>query len=297
MAVGTAPPPPDVLAAPDRAARTRRERLFVLMLLCALGIGLAALITLLVDVVASGAPRVSLDFLTSFPSRFAERAGIKPALYGSLWLIAVTALFSVPVGIGAAIYLEEYARPGKVSRFIEVNISNLAGVPSIIYGLLGLAIFVRFFALGRSVLAGGLTLGLLVLPVIVTAGREAIRAVPGSIKEAALALGATEWQAISRQVVPAALPGFMTGIILSISRALGETAPLITMGALTFITFLPRSPLDRFTALPIQVYNWTNRPQAGFQKVAAAGIVVLLVVLLAMNTFAIIVRNRTQRKW
>jgi phosphate transport system permease protein len=252
---------------------------------------------LVVDVLATGTARLSLDFLTSFPSRFAERAGAKPALYGSLWVIAVCTMFSVPVGVGAAVYLEEYARPGRLSRLIEVNISNLAGVPSIIYGLLGLAIFVRAFALGRSVLAGGLTLGLLVLPVIVTAGREAIRAVPASIKEAALALGATQWQAVSRQVVPAALPGIMTGIILSVSRALGETAPLITLGAFTYVTFVPNGLRSAFTALPIQIYNWTSRPQTAFREVAAAGIVVLLVVLLVLNAAAIFVRNRTQKRW
>jgi len=289
--------PAAVLGSADRGARRRRERFFLGLLLLALLIGVASLVTLLVDVLRTGVPRLSLDFLTEFPSRFAERAGAKPALYGSLWIISVCTLFSVPVGIGAAVYLEEYAKPGRLSRLIEVNISNLAGVPSIIYGLLGLAIFVRLFALGRSVLAGGLTLGLLVLPVIVIAGREAIRAVPPSIREAAYALGSTKWQTVSRQVIPAALPGFMTGIILAISRALGETAPLITMGALTFVSFVPSGLLDRFTALPIQIFNWTSRPQSAFQATAAAGIVVLLVVLLTMNAIAILIRNRYERKW
>lgn len=287
-----------LVAPPAVAARHRRERTFLALLLLALAIGLGALITLLVDVFGDGLPRLSWDFLSSFPSRFARRAGAKPALYGSLWIITICTLFSVPVGMGAAIYLEEYAkRDSRVARLIEVNISNLAGVPSIIYGLLGLAIFVRMFGFGRSVLAGGLTLGLLVLPVIVIAGREAIRAVPRSIREGALALGATKWQTVSRQVLPAALPGFMTGIILAVSRALGETAPLITMGALTLVTFVPDSLLSRFTALPIQIYNWTSRPQTAFRATAAAGIVVLLVVLLGMNAIAIAIRNRTQRKW
>lgn len=285
------------LAGPDRAARVRRERFFLALLLLALLVGVASLVTLLVDVLAAGVPRLSADFLTGLPSRFAERAGAKPALYGSLWVISVCTLFSVPVGIAAAVYLEEYAKPGRAQRLIEVNIANLAGVPSIIYGLLGLAIFVRTFAMGRSVLAGGLTLGLLVLPVIVIAGREAIRAVPPSIREAAVALGATKWQTVSRQVLPAALPGFMTGIILAISRALGETAPLITMGALTYVTFVPNGFGDRFTVLPIQIYNWTSRPQSAFQETAAAGIVVLLGVLLVMNAVAVLIRNRTQRKW
>ncbi len=285
-------------SAPNVGARHRREKRFMLALLLALGIGLAALITLLVDVFLDGAGRVSWDFLSSFPSRFAARAGIKPALYGSLWIISVCTLFSVPVGIGAAIYLEEYARQNsRTARLIEVNVSNLAGVPSIIYGLLGLAIFVRLFGFGRSVIAGGLTLGLLVLPVIVIAGREAIRAVPPSIREGAFALGATRWQVVSRQVLPAALPGFMTGIILAVSRALGETAPLITMGALTYVTFVPNSLLSRFTALPIQIYNWTSRPQLAFRETAAAGIVVLLVVLLGMNAIAIVIRNRYQKRW
>ena len=286
-----------VLLAGGRAARTRiaKERLFLILLLLTLGIGIAALMTLLVEVARDGIPRLSWEFLTSLPSRFAKKAGAKPAIFGSLWIISVCTLFSVPVGMGAAIYLEEYAKPGRFSRLVELNIANLAGVPSIIYGLLGLAVFVRFFAFGRSVLAGGLTLGLLVLPVIVIAGREAIRAVPPSIREASLALGATKWQTVSHQVVPAAIPGFMTGIILAISRALGEAAPLITMGALTFVTFVPHRLFDRFTALPIQIFNWTSRPQQDFQFTAAAGIVVLLVGLLVLNGVAVWIRNRSQR--
>lgn len=287
----------DLLVDPNRAARVRRERTFQALLTLSLLLTLAALCALLIDVASMGIPRLSWEFVTGLPSRFAARAGAKPAIFGSLWLIGVCAVFAVPVGMGAAIYLEEYAKPGRLSRMIELNIANLAGVPSIIYGLLGLAIFVRALALGRSVVAGGLTLGLLVLPVIITAGREAIKAVPPSIREASLALGGTKWQTVSRAVLPAALPGFMTGIILALSRALGETAPLITMGALTYITFVPRGLLDRFTALPIQVYNWTQRPQAAFQETAAAGIVVLLVILLTMNAVAVVVRNRYQRKW
>lgn len=280
-----------------RAGRRRRDRLFTLLMLAALSAAMVGLILLLVDVLTTGIPRLSLDFLTGLPSRFAARAGAKPAIFGSLWIITICALFAIPVGMGAAIYLEEYAKPNRVNRFVEVNIANLAGIPSVIYGLLGLAIFVRAFGMGRSVLAGGLTLGLLVLPVITIAGREAMRAVPPSIQEAALAVGATKWQAISKQVLPAAMPGFMTGIILGISRALGETAPLITMGALTYVAFVPRGPLDPFTALPIQIFNWTSRPQVEFRDTAAAGIVVLLVVLLAMNATAIWLRNRAQQRW
>jgi phosphate transport system permease protein len=274
-----------------------KERAFLLLLLLMLGIGIATLLTLLIEVARDGVPRLSWEFLTSLPSRIAAKAGAKPAIFGSLWVISVCGLFSVPVGIGAAIYLEEYAKPGRISRFIELNIANLAGVPSIIYGLLGLALFVRLFGLGRSVMAGGLTLGLLVLPVIVIAGREAIRSVPPSIREASLALGATKWQTIYHQIVPVALPGFMTGIILAISRALGEAAPLIMMGALTFVTFVPHGVLDRFTALPIQIFNWTSRPQKDFQFTAAAGIVVLLTGLLILNGIAVWIRNRSQKKW
>lgn len=287
----------ELLVSTDRSARERRERTFTIWMLAALTITIVALLALLFDVLRVGVPRVSGEFLTSFPSPVPSDAGAYPAILGSLWVIGVCAGFAIPVGMAAAIYLEQYAKPSRWNRFIEINIANLAGIPSVIYGLLGLAVFVRFFAMGRTVLAGGLTLGLLVLPVITIAGREAIRAVPPSIKEAALAVGATEWQAISRQVLPAALPGFMTGVILAISRALGETAPLITMGALTFVTFVPNHVLDRFTVLPIQIFNWTSRPQAEFQATAGAGIVVLLVVLLTMNALAIWLRNRYQRRW
>lgn len=287
----------DLFDRDQRRARARREGIFSILMLAALSIAMIGLILLLFDVLRTGVPRLSTDFLTGLPSRFAERAGAKPAILGSLWIIGVCAAFAIPVGMGAAIYLEEFAKPNRLNRFVEVNIANLAGIPSVIYGLLGLALFVRAAGFGRSVLAGGLTLALLVLPVITIAGREALRAVPPSISEAALALGATRWQAISRQVIPAAVPGFMTGIILAISRALGETAPLITMGALTYVTFVPSGLLDRFTALPIQVFNWTSRPQAEFQVTAAAGIVVLLIVLLTMNGIAVWLRNRYERRW
>ena len=284
-----------LLTAPP-AKRRIGEGAFLWLLILTVLIGLASLSALLIDIFSDGIPRLSLEFLTSLPSRFAEKAGARPAIFGTLWVISVCALFSVPVGIGAAIYLEEFARKGRLANLIEVNISNLAGVPSIIYGLLGLAIFVRMFSMGRSVLAGGLTLGLLVLPVIVLSGREALRAVPNTIREGALALGATQWQAVWRQVLPAALSGFMTGIILALSRAIGETAPLITMGALTYVTFVPNSPLDRFTVLPIQIFNWTSRPQAAFIDTAAAGIVVLLIALLSMNALAIWLRGRFQKR-
>jgi phosphate transport system permease protein len=280
--------------APRNGFQRVKEKAFASILLAAVLLGVVSLAALLADVLSTGVPRLSVEFLTSLPSRFAERAGAKPAIVGTLWLISVCTLFSTPVGMGAAIYLEEFAKKGRLATLIELNIANLAGVPSIIYGLLGLALFVRRMGLGRSVLAGGLTLGLLVLPVIVIAGREAIRAVPSSIREGAVALGATRWQTVSRQVLPAALPGFMTGVILALSRALGEAAPLITLGALSFVTFVPNSLFDGFAALPIQIFNWSSRPQAAFLETAAAAIVVLLAVLLTMNSVAIFIRNRYQ---
>jgi phosphate transport system permease protein len=239
---------------------------------------------------------IDWQFLTEFPSRFPEKAGIKSALWGTVWLISFTALISIPVGVAAAIYLEEYAATTRVSRFIEINIANLAGVPSIVYGILGLAIFVRWFALGRSVLAGSMTMSLLVLPVIIMASREAIRSVPSSIRHAAFALGATRWQTVRHHVLPSATPGILTGVILAMSRAIGETAPLIMIGALTYVAFVPEGPSDPFTALPIQIFNWVSRPQKEFHFLAAAGIVVLLIVLLAMNAAAIAIRQRSQRK-
>lgn len=258
--------------------------------------GVAALVLLLARVLRSAAGWVDWQFLTSFPSRFPEQAGVLSAFFGSLWLLALMVPVALPLGVGAAIYLEEYARRGFLSRLIEVNIANLAGVPSIIYGLLGLALFVRALGLGRSVLAGALTMALLVLPVVIVAAREALRSVPASLREASYALGATRWQTVRHVVLPAALPGILTGVILAVSRALGEAAPLITIGALTFVAFLPRSPLDPFTVLPIQIFNWTSRPQSDFQHVAAAGIVVLLGLLLSANAAAIWLRNRYQSR-
>ena len=287
-------------AAPPHSRRLalRKANAHAFMLLCVLatGLSIAALGVLLAEVVRDGAGRLSWDFINSFPSRKPELAGIKAALWGTAWMMAFTALFAVPIGIGAAIYLEEYAPRNWLTRVIQTNIANLAGVPSIVYGLLGLALFVRAMDLGRSVLAGALTMALLVLPIIIIASQEALRAVPSSIREAAYAVGASRWQVVSRQVVPAALPGVLTGIILALSRAIGETAPLIMIGALLFVPFTPGSPFDRFTALPIQIFNWASRPQAAFRENAAAAIIVLLAVLLTMNAFAIILRNRFQRR-
>jgi phosphate transport system permease protein len=245
---------------------------------------------------ADGAGRLSYDFLTGFPSRRAEDAGIWHALMGSIWVILVTAVLAVPVGVAAAIYLEEYGTRSAVARLIEINITNLAAVPSIIYGLLGLGLFVRMMGMGRSVLAGASTLALLALPVVILSTREALRAVPKSLREGSYALGATKWQTIWYQVLPVAAPGILTGLILALSRAIGETAPLITIGALTYVPFAPDSIWSPFTVLPIQVFNWVSRPQVEFKANAAAGILVLLGLLLTMNAAAVWLRDRYQKK-
>ncbi len=255
-------------------------------------ISLGMLVYLVLDVAMRGLPWIDWQFLTSFDSRFAERAGILAAIAGTAFMMTMTIAVSLPIGVMAAIYLEEYAKESWLKSFIQINISNLAGVPSIIYGLLGLTIFVRYMMMGRSVLAGALTMALLVLPVIVVATQEALRAVPSSIRDASLALGATRSQTIWHHVLPQAFPGILTGNILAASRAIGETAPLVTIGALTYVPFTPESPLDRFTVLPIQIFNWTSKPQAEFHDLAAAGIVVLLLVLLTMNSIAILLRQR-----
>ena len=257
-------------------------------------IGIVGLVVLLAQVAIDGLPWVSKNLLFNYPSRHTEEAGLRAAIVGTLWLMGLTAAFTVPTGIGAAIYLEEYAPKNKLTSLIEINISNLAGVPSIVYGLLGLALFVQLLALGRSVLAGALTMSLLILPIVIIACREAIRAVPGTYREAAYALGATQWDVVRGVVVPAAFPGMLTGIILGMSRAVGETAPVIAISALVYLTFVPQSPMDRFTVLPIQIYNWVSRPQEDFRGLAAGGIVVLLVILLSMNAVAIYLRNKYQ---
>ena len=258
-------------------------------------LGLIVLGALLVEIVSAGVGRLSWDFLTSLPSRRAEDAGIYAALLGTVWVISATTVLAVPVGVGTAIYLEEYGTRDRWFRLIEINIANLAGVPSIIYGLLGLGLFVRALAMGRSVLAGAATLALLVLPVVILASREALRAVSPSLREASYALGATRWQTIWHQVLPAALPGILTGTMLALSRAIGETAPLITIGALTYVPFAPDGIWSPFTVLPIQVFNWVSRPQEAFVENAAAGIMVLLALLLAMNGTAAWLRDRYQR--
>ena len=278
------------------ALRRSKGRLYRGVFVAATWAGVVLLALLLAEVLREGIGWLDWQFLTSFPSRFAEKAGIQAALWGTVWLIALTALFSIPVGIGAAIYLEEYARRNWLNTVIEINIANLAGTPSIVYGILGLALFVRGMALGRSLLAGALTMSLLILPVTIIAAREALRAVPGSIRQASFALGATRWQTVWHHVLPAALPGILTSIILAVSRAIGETAPLIMIGALTYVAFTPTGPMDSFTALPIQIFNWASRPQQEFFNLASAGIIVLLVVLLSLNAAAIWIRYRSQRE-
>jgi phosphate transport system permease protein len=279
-----------------RRERLRREWLFRTACLLALLLPLLLLALLFAGALASALHRLSWDFLTGLPSRRAEAAGIRPALVGTAYLIGLTALLAIPVGVGAAIYLEEYSRPGRLTSFVELNISNLAGVPSILYGLLGLEVFVRVLGLGRSLLAGAATLTLLLLPMVIIISREALRTVPRSLREASLALGATHWQTIRRVTLPACLPGVLTGIILSLARAMGETAPLVVVGALTYVAFVPDSLHSAFTALPIQVFNWVSRPQADFHLNAAAGIVVLLSLMLALNAIAIVLRIRLQKR-
>jgi len=276
--------------------RKHADLIFQLVSLSALVIALAALAALVFDIVSDGAGRLSFQFLTNIASRKPEEAGVYHALMGSIWVIALTGALALPIGVAAAIFLEEYGSRSRMARFIELNISNLAAVPSIIYGLLGLGLFVRLMGMGQSVLAGAATLALLALPVVILSTREALRTVPNSIREGSYALGATKWQTIWNQVLPMALPGVLTGLILALSRAVGETAPLITIGALTYIPFAPDGIWSKFTVLPIQIFNWVSRPQPEFQANAAAGILVLMVLLLSMNAIAIVVRDRHQRR-
>ena len=273
---------------------------FTVLVTVAALIGIIVLVVLVVDVTRDGSSMLSLNFLTSFPSQiFPENGGIYPALIGSLWLLGLTALISVPLGLGAAVYLEEYAQDTRINRIVEVNISNLAGVPSVIYGLLGLGIFVQLLAPvtgGTSVLTGALTLSLLILPVIIVATREALRAIPASIREGGYALGATKWEVIRSHLLPMALPGALTGIILALSRAIGEAAPILVVGVSLYQTYVTTGPFDGYMALPTQIYDWISRPQQVFQDSAAAGIVVAMAVLLLANSFAIWLRNRYQQR-
>ncbi len=272
------------------------ERAFYGIALGAVLLPLGVLVVLLFGVLDNASERLSWKFITSFPSRKPELAGILPGLVGSLYLMILTAVIALPVGVGAAIHLEEYGKRSRIARLIELNIANLAGVPSIVYGLLGLGLFVRTLQLGRSLLAGALTLALLVLPMIVMVSREALRTVPMGLREAAYALGATRFRTIRQVVLPMAYPGILTGAILALSRAIGETAPLVVVGALTYLTFVPDGVDAPFTALPIQIFNWVSRPQHGFVINAAAGIVMLLITMLVLNGGAVYLRNRLQKK-
>ena len=259
-------------------------------------VGLIVLVVLLYVVISQGLSRIDWDFITNLPSRSAERSGIYTALFGMIWVLVLTILISFPVGVCAGIYLQEYGKKGFLTNFIEINISNLAGVPSIIYGILGLELFGRLLHLGNSILAGSLTLSLLILPLIIVSTREAVKAVPKSLREASYGLGATKWQTIWNVVLPSSFGGIMTGLILAISRAIGETAPLIVVGALVYVPFVPSSPMDEFTVLPIQIFNWVTRPQAGFVTNAAAAIIILLTFTFMMNGIAVIIRNRFNKK-
>lgn len=279
---------------------TRDQKQVVFKVLCWLSIWIvmAILFILLFHIFWEGKDWLSWRFLNSFPSRKPELAGIKAALHGSFWVITLTTVIAVSIGVSTALFLEEYApKSSRIVYFLQVNIANLSGMPSIIYGLLGLTVFVRFFMLEQSILAGSLTLSLLVMPIIIMASQGAIRSVPQSLRDAAFALGAYKWQVICYQVLPAAAPGILTGIILSTSRAIGEAAPLIMIGALSFMAFTPESVMDSFTVLPVQIFNWASRPQADFHSLAAAGIIVLLSLLLSLNFLAILIRNKSQKRY
>ena len=260
-------------------------------------IGLVLLVVFIGDILVDGLRRIDWGFITNLPSRKPEKSGIYTALMGSIWILFFTTIIAFPIGVAAGIYLEEYSKKNKLAGLLEINISNLAGVPSIIYGLLGLEVFVRIMNLGPSVLAGSLTLSLLILPIVIVATREAIKAVPSSIKDASFALGASKWQTIWHQILPASGGGILTGVILALSRAVGETAPLIVVGALAYVPFAPENPLDEFSVLPIQIFNWISRPQPGFIENAAAAIIILLLITFIMNGIAVYFRNKWQKKW
>jgi phosphate transport system permease protein len=276
--------------------RKTKSSIFAFICLSTTLLAFVLLIWLLAGVWQQGAKGLSLAFLKLPPSYKPEKAGIYPAIMGSLWTMSCTVFFAVPVGVGAAIFLQEFSGANRFARFVQVNIANLAGVPSIVYGILGLALFVRLMKMGTSVLAGSLTLGLLVLPIIIIASQEALRSVPSSLRDGSYALGATRWQTIRRQVLPVALPGIMTGIILALSRAVGEAAPLLIIGAAVYIRNAPQKLLDDFTVLPIQIFNWAGQPKDEFKDLAASGILVLLLVLLTMNALAIFLRYKFNKR-
>jgi len=282
----------------ELALRIRHRKAVYFSRFCALvtWLGVALLAVLFYQIAVDGYMWLDFQFLSSFPSRFPYKAGIKSALVGTLWLITMLTFIAIPLGVSTALYLEEFSKDGLIHRLISLNISNLAGVPSIVYGIIGLAVFVRGLELERSLVSGALTMSLLILPVIIIASREAIKSVPDGIRNAAYALGATPWQTAWSHILPASFPGILTGVILSLSRAIGETAPLIMIGALTYVAFLPEGPMDSFTTLPIQIYNWISRPQEEFHQLAAAAIIVLLTVLLTMNAGAIYIRHKTEQR-
>jgi len=275
--------------------RTWRDRIFFVGFLLAILIGVAGLVALLIDVLIDGLGFLNWKFLTNYASRKPLESGILAPMAGTVWVVGLTAIFTVPVGIGTAIYLEEFARKNRLTRLIELNISNLAGVPSVIYGLLGLAVFVQFLFNGsRNLTAGALTMTLLILPIVIIASQEAIKAVPSSYRDAAYAMGATRWQVVKTVVMPQAVPGMMSGIILALSRAVGESAPILIISSLVWVTFVPTSPDSKFTVLPLQIFTWVSQPQEDFRSIAAAGIIVLLLILLGMNAVAIWIRNKYQ---
>ena len=277
--------------------RKHVDKIILVGLITAVTIVLGVLATLLIRIIMDAWGWVDWQFITSYPSRKPELSGIKAALLGSLWVIGFTALISIPIGIGTAIYLEEFAEDNRFNRFIKLNIANLAGVPSIIYGILGLALFVELMKMGRVILAGSLTMSLLILPIIIITSQEAIKTVPRDLVNASLALGSTKWQSVIKVIIPISVPGIISGIILAISRAIGESAPMIAISALVYLTFVPKGPMDRFTVLPIQIYNWISQPQDDFRSIAAAGIVVLMIVLLLMNSIAIWIRLKFQKRF
>lgn len=283
--------------AKSKKIRQIKETFFLYLFLSSVIIGILALSVLLIDVLIDGLPYLNWDFLTNYASRKPLNSGILAPLAGTVWVVLLTAIFTVPIGIATAIYLEEFAKKGRFIRLVELNISNLAGVPSVIYGLLGLAVFVQFLFDGsRNLISGALTLTLLILPIVIIASQEAIKAVPSSFKDAGYAMGATRWQVVKNVVLPQAIPGMMSGIILALSRAIGEAAPILMISSLVWVTFVPTTPNSKFTVLPLQIYTWVSQPQEDFRSIAAAGIIVLLVILLIMNSIAVKIRNKYQQR-
>lgn len=276
-------------------ARRKKDGWMKILFLAATSVGVLALMLLIIDIMIDGVATFTPELFTNYPSRRADGSGLKSALVGTLYMVCIMAPISFLIGVGAAIFLEEYAKKNRLTRLIQLNISTLAGVPSIVYGILGLTIFVRGLNLERSLISGALTMTLLVLPVIIVSAQEAIKAVPGSRRDASFALGASKWQTVQRSVLPSAFPGILTGIILAVSRAIGETAPLVMIGALTYVAFLPSNLMDQFTVLPIQIYNWISKPQTSFHDLAASGIIVLLILLLTLNLIAVVLRNKYQK--